>query len=119
MTEIERAIETLRQGKWWNNLPNDDSNLCRAIEMATTALRAQQEREEPVALSESEVRGKIGEPVWLVCEHWEGWAIVSFEAGAEIYHFVAPFATISRHADDCGFTWTAFAHKPQGGKERE
>lgn len=49
----------------------------QAVQMAIDALREQEERENPAPLTEDELLGMMGEPVWCVYEGGASWHIVS------------------------------------------
>lgn len=84
------------------------------------ALRAQQERENPVPLTIAELRGMVGEPVWIVTERLKEWCIVhSYHLddviGGEI---IVTRRTAEKRVysyTDKGKTWLAYRHKPEEG----
>lgn len=115
---IEEAIYTLEDGLWWDfvDIPfdtNTHNEFHEALEMAITALRAQQEEERKEPLTLDELREMDGEPVYVVTTSWYGWpcwAIVNSGDGrCETRDLSFMFSEIDQ-------LWTAYPRPP---KEKE
>ena len=89
-------------------------HICEALNMAITALREQEERENPKLLTMDELKKMNGEPVWVAELNY--WAIVEvLDSGTWAG---VPF--VYTHIDDVGFGWNAesrnlhcYRHKPK------
>lgn len=81
-----------------------------AHQMAIVALREQEEREDPKPLTIEELKGMIGEPVWVQgpgLPQYGRWAIVEDAVGNSLI-LVNDFT-----CHDIGKTWEAYRHKPK------
>lgn len=84
------------------------------FEVAISALRAQQERENPKPLTLDELRQMDGEPVWMQpnsppkCGKWAIVAGVDTEYGEKTLYLEGDFT-----CRDYGKTWLAYRHKPK------
>lgn len=92
--------------------PQED--ICEALNMAITALREQEERENPKLLTMDELKKMNGEPVWVAELNY--WAIVEvLDRGTWAG---VPFVNTS--IDNVGFCWNAesrnlhcYRHEPK------
>lgn len=68
------------------------------------------------ALSLEELEGMDGCPVWLVCHHWQGWALSFYSPMDEEFYFTRQGEPIHRNKEDYNkdtkWRWAAFATKP-------
>lgn len=126
MTEIEitadRAIERLefiRDHELWAC----DKLSKAAIKMSISALRAQQERENPKPLTLDELRERDGKPVWIEYKHgafvdwYKSWAILARvarnELGVEKFIFKGEGHLGERQLSAYGKTWLAYDYPPK------
>lgn len=106
---IQEAIKQL-DGAEVLLLNRKDFAFNEAIIMAIAALREKAEREDPQPLTIEELKGMIGEPVWVQgpgLPQYGRWAIVEDAFGNSLY-LVNDFT-----CHKIGKTWTAYRHKPK------
>lgn len=82
--------------------------------MAISALREQEERENPKPLTLDELREMDGEPVWIRAKHYGIYAdivnIMGKEDGERRVHFSINYRL---QENGCGKTWLAYRNKPK------
>lgn len=89
-------------------------DICEALNMAITALREQEERENPKLLTMDELKKMNGEPVWVVELNY--WAVVEvLDSG-----MWAGVPFVNTRIDNVGIGWNAesrnlhcYRHKPK------
>lgn len=107
---------------WFENrMKNTTMPGARAMfSMALSALRAQQERENPKPLTPDELKEMDGEPVWIIplCVD------IGWTAQWRIYTVREPVTVNAKsygwyglHLKDYGKTWVAYRHKPKEVQE--
>lgn len=114
----KEAIWTLENGAWWDSLGDDMSDadknpLFDALDMAISALRAQQEAEANHPLTLDELRKMEGEPVWFVrgeCGCLKIVDIICMACNKEIILFNDKSSYMLAYY---GKTWLAYRHKPK------
>lgn len=79
----------------------------KAVDMAISALRSQQEREHPKPLSMDELRQMNGEPVYIVFGDVSWWDIVRFCTDAWVDLYIEDCMFLSTY----GKTWMAYRNK--------
>lgn len=82
----------------------------KVLEMAISALRAQQEAEKNEPLTLDELREMDGEPVWMVCLTAPDLSCWGFHDEDGVCGYCANFSD-----DDYGKTWLAYCRKPEEG----
>lgn len=103
---IERVKHT--ESKW----PGTEDTL-EALDMAISALRAQQQAEDNSPLTLDELRQMACEPVWFVRGECGWWRILDVICVSACEEFIL-FADGSRDfLSDYGKTWLAYRHKPE------
>ena len=102
----EEAIEAIKC-----NWPDSRYTILReALDMAISALRAQQEPNTP--LTPDELREMDGEPVWIVAGDVSWWDIVSFSVQDWLYLAREEELRYSRYGE-----WLAYRQKPEEGTD--
>ena len=98
----EEAIEAIKC-----NWPDSRYTILReALDMAISALRAQQEPNTP--LTPDELREMDGEPVWIIAGDVSWWDIISFSVQDWLYLTREEELRYSRYGE-----WLAYRHKPE------
>lgn len=111
---IEKAIKFAEYAQYMTK----KAEVQEFYKLAETALRAQQERKNPEALTLDELRKMDGEPVWCVSMITEKseWAILRIVEMSKTW-FIAIAGASAGYGDKdtYGQTWLAYRHKPKEG----